>query len=154
MSGQSPNVRIRVAAVILQDSHILLVQHTKDGESYWMLPGGGVDFGETLAEALVRELREELGLAVRPGRLLLASDAIAPDRSRHMVNLCFSAEILEGTPVLGSDPRLTDWAFMPVDELMRVPLRPAFAGDLLAALESGSEASARYLGNLWTDALP
>ncbi|MFP4173447.1 MAG: NUDIX domain-containing protein, partial [Candidatus Hydrogenedentota bacterium] len=62
-----PLPRIRVAAIAVRDGAILLVRHEKHGERYWLLPGGGVDFGETLTEALAREVREETGLAIEVG---------------------------------------------------------------------------------------
>ena len=54
--------RIRVSAVLRREGRILLIRQEKPGKEYWMLPGGGVDAGETLLQALKRELAEECGI--------------------------------------------------------------------------------------------
>lgn len=149
MENSHRQVRIRVAAIIVRDGAILLVKHVKAGQSYWMLPGGGVNFGESLSEALVRELKEEVGVSIRCGDFVLVNDSIAPDGARHVVNLCFTAEVLEGAPRPGSDPRVAEVAFLPVGELPHLPLFPAFGDELLKAIRSGFPNHARYLGNLW-----
>lgn len=43
--------RVRVAGVLEEDGKLLLIEHTKNERSYWLLPGGGVDWGESLEEA-------------------------------------------------------------------------------------------------------
>jgi ADP-ribose pyrophosphatase YjhB (NUDIX family) len=54
--------RIRVSALLRWQGRILLCRHEKPGKEYWLLPGGGVDSGESLVDALQRELHEEVGL--------------------------------------------------------------------------------------------
>ena len=54
--------RIRVSAVLRWRGAILLCRHEKPGKEYWLLPGGGVDSGESLVDALRRELAEEIGI--------------------------------------------------------------------------------------------
>ena len=54
--------RVRVAVLVRWQNRILLCRQEKPGREYWLLPGGGVDGGETLMVALRRELAEELGL--------------------------------------------------------------------------------------------
>jgi ADP-ribose pyrophosphatase YjhB (NUDIX family) len=54
--------RIRVSALLRWQDQILLCRHEKPGKEYWLLPGGGVDSGESLVDALQRELLEEVGL--------------------------------------------------------------------------------------------
>ncbi len=151
METTPPSPRIRVAAIILRDDMILLVRHAKGDRSYWMLPGGGVEYGESLEAALVRELREETGLEVRPRALVLACDSIAPDGGRHVVNLCFTADAADGAPRLGTDPRLAEVAFAPVGTLSDLELRPAFGPALLAAIREGFSDRARYLGRIWNE---
>ena len=60
-------LNLRVAAIALRDRHVLVHRLTTD--PFWTLPGGRVRLGETFADALARELREELGVSVRPGGL-------------------------------------------------------------------------------------
>ena len=54
--------RIRVSAVLRRENGILLVRQEKPGRQYWLLPGGGVRTGESLMDALLRELSEEIGI--------------------------------------------------------------------------------------------
>ncbi|MFJ7200190.1 MULTISPECIES: NUDIX domain-containing protein [unclassified Streptomyces] len=56
-------VRIRAGAVVIRDGRMLLIGFEEDGQPYYEIPGGGVEDGETLHAAVVRELREETGLS-------------------------------------------------------------------------------------------
>ena len=79
--GTDGEPRIRVAALLGWQDRVLLCRQEKPGKEYWLLPGGGVDGGETLIEALRRELREELGIEsdVQFEGPIAIVDSIAPE---------------------------------------------------------------------------
>lgn len=141
--------RVRVAAIVVEDGRLLLVRHIKDGRSYWLLPGGGVDFGESAGEALAREVREETGLEIRVRDLVFANDSIPPDGHRHIVNLYFTADLTGGRLCCGEEERLAAAAFVPVADLESIVLFPDIRDVLLPALRDGFRGTARYLGNRW-----
>ena len=61
----------RAAAVVVRDGHLLVIHRRKHGTEYFTLPGGGVEAGESAAQACARELEEEAGLQVVVGKCLL-----------------------------------------------------------------------------------
>jgi 8-oxo-dGTP pyrophosphatase MutT (NUDIX family) len=63
-------IRQRVAVIIFDGINILLLYRQKQGRSYYVIPGGGVELGETLEQAAIRETLEETGLEVHLGRKL------------------------------------------------------------------------------------
>ena len=103
--------RVRVAAIIIENKKLLLIAHKKNKNVYWLLPGGGIDFGESLAGALTRELNEELGVSVNVNEFAWVSDSIDPAGKRHIVNICFYCSHIEGEYSLGRDKRLHDFGF-------------------------------------------
>ena len=148
-AGPTRTPRIRVAPVILQDGAVLLVRHVKEGRTYWLLPGGGVEYGESLGEAVRREMREETGLDVEVGELLFANDSIPPDRHRHVVNLYFLARVVGGDLRVGDDWNLAEARFVPLDELANLEFYPDIRRELCRAVAAGLPDRAAYLGNLW-----
>lgn len=142
--------RIRVAAIIVDNDRILLVEHTKNNRKYWLLPGGGVDQGEPLTEALQRELLEETGLEIAVRDLALVNDTIAPDQSRHIVHIAFHACVTGGELVVGADERLTDAAWVPIDNVASLPFYPAIQ-EVVVKLATGKTLHAAYAGNVWVE---
>jgi 8-oxo-dGTP diphosphatase len=155
-SGASDNaavgIRIRAACVAVDgEGRVLLVRHRKHGQEYWLLPGGGVEPGETMVQAARRELFEETGLDGEIGRLVVVCESIDPRDRRHIVHLAFAAEVRSGTLRPGHDGRLVDAAWLPVGRLGELELFPAIGGELLACLAEGFSGPVRYLGNVWRD---
>lgn len=141
--------RIRVAALMRLDGRVVTVRHRAGSATYHLLPGGGVNWGETLEEALLREVREETGLDASVGRLLFVNDTIDPSGMRHVVNVTF-----EATPTGGriaehpQDPRVEAVDLIGIEDLESIDLRPPIAEALRSVL-SGKPQRAAYLGSVF-----
>ena len=144
--------RVRVAAIILHKHKILLAKHKKGDDTYWVPPGGGVDFGESLEEALRRELFEEADVHIRVGKLVMVHDSIPPDLHRHIVNIFFMAEIVSGEVKVGTDDkRLVGMKFVSLNKIPKLRLYPDVRAELMDIAQGKFADMPRYLGNLWRD---
>jgi len=88
------------AALIDADGRVLLQKRAPDREmeGLWEFPGGKVESGELPEAALVRELREELGIETEAAALVPACFASAPLRGRHMILLLYLCRTWQGEP--------------------------------------------------------
>ncbi len=144
----SKNARIRVAAILVEDGKILLIAHKKGKHTYWLLPGGGVEYGESLDAALKRELKEELGIDIRVDDIAMVSDSIEPGGKRHIINITFWGEYEDGEFSLGREKRLHDYAFFTPDEIESLQIFPPINTEVKTLLE-GEGKKRVYLGSQW-----
>jgi len=106
---------VAVGAVIVHDGRLALVRRAHEpGAGRWSLPGGRVEAGETLYEAVVREVAEETGLAVAVDRFLGWVERIDPARGHHFVILDFMALPEDPEPTLtpSDDVDRAEWVDM------------------------------------------
>ena len=105
---------VGVGAVLIEDGRVLLIKRAKPPLlGHWSLPGGTVEAGESLEQALQREMREETQLDVRVGPLVAAFDRIEREDGRllyHYVILDFLCERVAGEARAGSDAAAVAWA--------------------------------------------
>lgn len=146
----SEKPRVRVAALMTIGGKVVLVRHRRDERVYHMLPGGGVDPGETIDQALAREVAEETGLRCRIGMPLVLNDTIAPDATRHVINITFAAEVVGGDITCDpGDPRVEAVELVSAEELADLDLRPPITELLLAALDDPESFQTVYAGSLF-----
>jgi 8-oxo-dGTP pyrophosphatase MutT (NUDIX family) len=137
--------RKRVGAGVLffdADDRVLLVEPTY--KDYWEIPGGCVEADESPYEAVIREIAEELGLSVVPGRLLVV-DWVPPeaDRTEGMM-LVYDGGLLTGASIQLPPEELRSWAWC--DTAMATKrLSPLLARRVSAARRARSENVTVYL---------
>lgn len=131
--------RIRSAGVVLHNEQLLLMFRRKDGREYYTFPGGGVEDGESSADAAVREIAEEMGITVSAGPLLYELV-----RNGGMHEYFFNCTYQAGEPMLAHtseehehshDENIYRPVWVPIGELSALELLPPevalqFAHDL------------------------
>jgi ADP-ribose pyrophosphatase YjhB (NUDIX family) len=145
--------RIRVSAVLRWKDAVLLCRHEKGDKGYWLLPGGGVHSGESLVQALRRELLEEVGIDAHipfEGPVALV-DSIAPARSfarKHVVHIIFAGDLSDRSleQVTSQDLAVRGHRLFSMAELDEVVLHPPIQR-FLARWQPGDPSV--YLGALW-----
>ena len=134
---------LAVSAAIFRDGRVLIVRRAQPpAHGLYTLPGGVVELGETLVEAVTREVREETGLEIEPHGLAGYRQLIARDGSgrieRHFVILPFAARWLAGEIALNDE--LAEGRWLEPDALSGLKTTEgladivAAAGELIAAL--------------------
>jgi ADP-ribose pyrophosphatase YjhB (NUDIX family) len=127
---------LRAGVIIISEGGLALIERVRDGERYFLFPGGGLEPGETPAQAARREAFEELGLDVRMGRLL------ATVRYRGREQRYFLAEAEGGRFGSGGGAEMVSSAtdagsyravWVPLSRLPRLPVHPRALADLILA---------------------
>ncbi len=86
--------RIIVSAIIRQGDKVLLTKEMLESGEKWIIPGGGVEFGENLIDAVKREIKEEIGMDIEVEKLLGHREAIYTQYNYHTVIFFFLAKPL------------------------------------------------------------
>jgi 8-oxo-dGTP diphosphatase len=145
--------RVRVGALIRWYDRILLCRQEKPGREYWLLPGGGVEGGETLDAALRRELGEELGLwhDVSFEGPIAVAESIAPrwrPGDRHVVHVVFGVDLSHRSleDVESHDASVRGLRLFSLEELAEIVLHPPMKR-FVERWQPGDPSV--YLGSLW-----
>jgi 8-oxo-dGTP pyrophosphatase MutT (NUDIX family) len=140
----------RVAGFMQREGRVLMVNHVKDGRSYWLLPGGGLKTGEYTSDALKREFLEELKLQIAPGPLLFVLESSSPDNSR-FIQPTFRVEPVGGLEIVtGGDQRVAGHGFFGPGDIEDSVIYPDIGKELVSLLTSGTVTS-RYVYRKWLD---
>jgi ADP-ribose pyrophosphatase YjhB (NUDIX family) len=144
---------VRVSAVLRWDDQILLCRHEKPGKEYWLLPGGGVSAGESLVDALHRELFEEIGIDEElpvEGPVAIV-DSIAPKKSpstKHVVQIIFAGDLTGRSleAARSEDAAVRGHRLFTLEELDSIVVHPPLQR-FLQRWRPGDPVA--YLGALW-----
>lgn len=132
-------MKVRPAALIIRDGAVLTMRYQYGDEFVHVLPGGNPDPGESLPEALSRELKEELGIEAGIGNLVLAGEVLDFKGREDTLHCLFLADITAGEPDLDwghTTAQAIEW--VPPGRLGEITLYPNFTSSLRASLAPGS----------------
>lgn len=135
-----------VTAVVTDEQGRLLLVHKTDN-NLWALPGGGVDVGESVAQAAVREVKEETGIDVEvTGLVGLYTDprhvmAYDDGEVRQQFSICFTTRLLGGEVATSSET--SEVEFVDVDRIDELPIHPSMR---LRIQHWQGKSSAPYIG--------
>lgn len=132
-------MKTRVRAVIIKNSKVLLIKRVKKESVYWVIPGGGVGENETKKEALLRECKEELGIKIETGALLLKISSRKPE-TEGQKEYFFLCSIVGGILGSGQGPEFQqdssyvgeyniEWR--DIKDLEKIDLKPVEIRDLI-----------------------
>lgn len=138
--------RIRIAArgVVVRDEKILLVEYRGNEPLHYNLPGGGVEYGETLQQAVQRELVEETCVSCEVQDLLFVYEHMTVTHDdKHSVNFFFRCQIADdANPCMPAKPDIYDHVYQsaivwfPLSEFADAPLYPHVNQHILDGLQN------------------
>jgi len=119
-------LRVRVCGVLKQNGKVLLIKHLGLGDLgyWWAPPGGGVEFGEHIEDALKREFLEEVALVIEVGQFLELRETIK--LPLHAIELFYEVRKIAGDLAIGRDPEtevqiMSELAWFSVADLAQLP---------------------------------
>lgn len=152
-----PTVRPAVKGVVVRAGRVLLLHHWYRNADYFELPGGGQHHGESLGAALRREVLEETGVEVVPGRLLWVRDYIAANHQfaeqegqRHQIELVYECYPTDRPSI---EPKVPDTfqigtVWVPPGEITALPLYPETYKPWIERHLQGRNEGVAYLGDV------
>ncbi len=134
-------MRVKARAVVVRDGRLLVSRERRRAIEHVLLPGGRVQDGESITDALVREVREETGLEVVPKQLLYIAEVVG-SYGAHDLNLIWLAEL--------QDPAATisDELLIPFDDKQASTIMPPIVAQIAADAADGWQHPPRWLGNV------
>lgn len=132
-------MKSRVRAVIIENGKLLTIKRTKSDLVYWVIPGGGVEEGETRENALMRECREELGISVKIRDLILEIDSKKPE-TLGQKEYFYLVDIIDGVLGSGQGPEFKnnsgysgqyDIEWVEITDLANIDLKPVIIKDII-----------------------
>jgi 8-oxo-dGTP diphosphatase len=118
-------VRVRACGICWHDDKLLMVNHSGiTPTNFWAPPGGGVEFGQSIEEAIKKEFLEETGFHVAPGDFLFGCEYI--EHPIHSIELFYSIAETEGKLRKGYDPEIQiikNVKFLSATEILELPTR-------------------------------
>jgi 8-oxo-dGTP diphosphatase len=127
-----------VSGVIISDNKILLVQNKDENGYYlWSLPGGVVEDGESLEDALFREIYEEVGLKVKEKQLIYIHESFIPEYSAQSLVTVFQVTVYDGNPIPHDpDAEIVQVKWVPINDVQNYITHSAVVGPLKRWLET------------------
>lgn len=117
--SSKPVPRLTSAVLVEQEGKYLLCRRNKSsGFGMWVIPGGGVDFGETIQEAAVREIREETGLEVQLLNFIGAKEVIYTPHEYHSIIFYHHGKVINGNLCPNDDA--SEAGFFTLDEIKKM----------------------------------
>ena len=149
-------IRNSAKAIIVKDGKLLALKMHENGGTYYILPGGGQEHGETLHQALERECREEIGADVEIGELIFVREYIGKNHElaayhshAHQTEFMFMCKVNQDTFTEGThlDKGQIGTEWIPIQELMEYTLFPrALRTHIISYCENGK--SPIYVGDM------
>lgn len=151
MDDRTP-VNLRCSALVFRGDTVLLCRRTDEPDT-WVLPGGTPGPGEGAASTARREVAEETGLQIQAERVAFVLETTSWDRDHALIEIVFlGADLDPRADAIEVEQGLAP-AFIPLDDLHEIGLRPPIAGYIRGFAASRSKfndpPTAAYLGNLW-----
>lgn len=117
-------IGVGVGAVIVnEEGKVFLAKrgaNVRNERGLWQIPGGGVEFGETLEDALKREVKEEHGIDIEIIKLLSVSNHIIPGEKQHWVSPAFLCKIKGGTPQILEPDKCDEIRWFSIEEVKNI----------------------------------
>jgi len=114
-------IGVGVGAIIIdKESRLFLARRglkAKNKRGLWEFPGGSVEFGETLAQALQREIQEEYGIEISVGKLVDVVDHILPQENQHWVSPTYICKITSGHPRIREPEKCIEIGWFHIDQV-------------------------------------
>ena len=156
-----PPIRVAAKAVVIDGGEVLLTRNLNPddpGGEFYLLPGGGQHYGESLSECVRREVFEETGYGVSVGEVLFVRDYIGANHEFasyepdvHQVEVMFSCSV-DRSEAPAEPTEVDDWQlsveWVRIEDLADLRLFPRALAEFLIAIGRTSPSGARYLGDV------